>query len=1325
MSLQRTVFRFAVLWVIVLAGLAAVELHATEVNGSQSGTWTLGNSPYVVTGSIVVPAGATLTIEPGVEVRFNPGTALDVNGTLDARGTAGSKITFTSGSAYEPGAWTGLRFADGSGGTLSHVRVLYAGFDSPWGGRWSKAALRLDGNASPTVQYSEIAHSAGDGVRLYDTAAPALTNNTFAHLDWPVRLSTWSAMPSGMTGSTFTQVGYHGVRHDSPALPGGAQMSWRVLDGLPYSVGSFGIGPGAVLTVPAGLVVKVDDAAAVDVFGTLLASGAADQPIVFTAAADVLGGITHGDGAGSAAAGAWTGLRFADGSGGTLSHVRVLYAGFDSPSGGRWSRAALRLDGNASPTVQYSEIAHSAGDGVRLYDTAAPALSPNIVFAELSGYAVHNQGTANVDARHNWWGHATGPQHKDNPAGAGFEVTDLVDYAPYLSDRPELWAEAPGPTPPPPPLHSFQGYLDGDNPTGTHTVSIQSHGTMVLRVTTSEDLLLNPGIYLMDNDGETVLYSSNQSPDTTVEHQIYSLNPGAYTLLLHKDSRGWYLGSYHVEVSAVLTLGSEEEQGNNSREAAAPLTLGTPVSGLLGFRGQGIPLDIEDWYQFTLPEHGNLTMRVTTSGGQDGATGIHYTDGQLNLSRVAFFGVDDTTHALYGPRQGPGLDEEHVISALAPGDYLVKLEIDYRTHMYWGSYTLDILPAPFTRDPDPEPNDTFDAAATLYPGRAVTGNLGTRTGTGHQDLSDYWVFEHQGGELLLEVRTSGGEDHEDSGDGNLNLRHPGLQIFDASRSLVWGTTQGPGLTQRYELGDQEAGTYYLHLSKDTRAFYWGTYRVYVEGEYRGPGEPSPPDDGEPEADITVPDDYGTIQAAIDVADAGQTVFVRPAVYEENIRLKSGVTVIGAGAATTIIDGGGSNVVWGADEAHLRGFTLRNGGSAGVFAWSTSPIIEDCVITGSDQGIATAAQPVIRGNTIIGNSQWAIFVGSQTAEGAVSRPVITNNLIIGNVAQGITIFQAGGLVINNTIDANGESGLSLSAPAAPAQVDARIASKNAAENGSGFAPTAAVPVTIDVRNNIITNNGMYGIRGFPFDGEGQTIAYNNVWNNGWDDHSGIEPGGGSLAVDPLYIRPLASLVKPVAAKRAAPSPEDAAVLRNAANQAHRWRPRLERGVAARLAADVPAFDYGLQPGSPCRDAGDPDPIYQDADGTRNDMGAYGGPQPFGRQSPPVTAVTDAAELRPLPPRAALLPNYPNPFNSGTVIPFQLATAGRVRLDVYNLLGQRVRVLLDESVGAGLHQVRWDGRDAAGHAVTSGMYLYRLNVDAGKESRSMTRSMVLLR
>src|SRR5436190_22319610 len=80
---------------------------ATSISGNQGGTLFLTNSPYLVTGHLVVPPGQTLTIQPGVVLQFqNPDIGMFVDGTLIARGTSASPILFTSDEADKKrGQW--------------------------------------------------------------------------------------------------------------------------------------------------------------------------------------------------------------------------------------------------------------------------------------------------------------------------------------------------------------------------------------------------------------------------------------------------------------------------------------------------------------------------------------------------------------------------------------------------------------------------------------------------------------------------------------------------------------------------------------------------------------------------------------------------------------------------------------------------------------------------------------------------------------------------------------------------------------------------------------------------------------------------------------------------------------------------------------------------------------------------------------------------------------------------------------------------------------------------------------------------------------------
>ena len=107
----------------------------------------------------------------------------------------------------------------------------------------------------------------------------------------------------------------------------------------------------------------------------------------------------------------------------------------------------------------------------------------------------------------------------------------------------------------------------------------------------------------------------------------------------------------------------------------------------------------------------------------------------------------------------------------------------------------------------------------------------------------------------------------------------------------------------------------------------------------------------------------------------------------------------------------------------------------------------------------------------------------------------------------------------------------------------------------------------------------------------------------------------------------------------------------------------------------------------------------------------------------TAVEEgSSEAEALPEQPVLLANYPNPFNPVTHIRFVMPHESRVRLDVYDLAGQRVRRLMDRTVAAGRYEVAWDGRDASGFNAASGVYHAVLRDDG---DRRWSRAMTLIR
>ena len=107
------------------------------------------------------------------------------------------------------------------------------------------------------------------------------------------------------------------------------------------------------------------------------------------------------------------------------------------------------------------------------------------------------------------------------------------------------------------------------------------------------------------------------------------------------------------------------------------------------------------------------------------------------------------------------------------------------------------------------------------------------------------------------------------------------------------------------------------------------------------------------------------------------------------------------------------------------------------------------------------------------------------------------------------------------------------------------------------------------------------------------------------------------------------------------------------------------------------------------------------------------------TPIPTAVDE--DITEIPAQYELSQNYPNPFNPGTTIAFVIPKAQDVKLEIYNMLGRRVKTLVEDKMQAGAHKVAWDGTNDLGKAVASGTYIYKLRT----ESFTETKRLVLVR
>jgi len=103
----------------------------------------------------------------------------------------------------------------------------------------------------------------------------------------------------------------------------------------------------------------------------------------------------------------------------------------------------------------------------------------------------------------------------------------------------------------------------------------------------------------------------------------------------------------------------------------------------------------------------------------------------------------------------------------------------------------------------------------------------------------------------------------------------------------------------------------------------------------------------------------------------------------------------------------------------------------------------------------------------------------------------------------------------------------------------------------------------------------------------------------------------------------------------------------------------------------------------------------------------------------TEVEQGKELSTEPTTFALQQNYPNPFNPQTTIQYDLPAACKVTVEIFNAVGQRIRLLsVAQSQGPGFVQVAWDGRDERGEMMGTGIYLYRVTAMAANAGDNST-------
>jgi len=416
----------------------------TEVSGVilENTTWIVENSPYVVNGGISVSPDATLTIEPGVVIKFKlylgyP-SGMVINGNLDVQGTEANKVYFTSyaddiggdtngdGDASVPGPnnWKGIKVEINGQADIDNAVIRYGGYHVPncsysfcydalnnlgtlnltnseisYNGTGWYAIKQLSGplNIDSTVitdnggtgvsikggavqiNNSIISNNGGYGVGAGGNAELTLSNNIFENNSKDVYL-TGNAL---FSHSNNTSLGgnYRGFYMYSYNPPNGSV--WNE-DDMPYIVDTVAILSGSALTIEPGAVIKMGDASSfLWVLGVLNVQGTDENKVYFTSIKDnTVGGDTNGDEGNSVgSAGQWERIIINAGGLANIDNAIIRYGGF-KPSG-CVSQLCFGVINNAGTlNLTNSEIIDN--DWYGIYQTAGTAMIDSTIIARQS-----------------------------------------------------------------------------------------------------------------------------------------------------------------------------------------------------------------------------------------------------------------------------------------------------------------------------------------------------------------------------------------------------------------------------------------------------------------------------------------------------------------------------------------------------------------------------------------------------------------------------------------------------------------------------------------------------------------------------------------------------------------------------------------------------------------------------------------------------------------------------------------------------------------------------------------------------------------------------
>ncbi|OHB38481.1 MAG: hypothetical protein A2Y09_04135 [Planctomycetes bacterium GWA2_39_15] len=444
-------------WVFVIALCMAIipndPISAdTNVSGyiSADTTWTSANSPYVVTGNIVVKSGITLTIEPGITVKTDSGKSIQVDGTLITKGTSASKITFTKNSSSN---WGYILFSDSStdaaydtdgnytsGSILEYCVVEYAGGASVS----DNGAVRING-AHPLINYCTIKNNAASGIYVWSlsegTGTLKITNNTISNNSASNGGGIYSSASTSNSSSTVTISG-NTISNNTASSEGGGIYSYSssgysstvAISGNTISNNTASSNGGGIYSSCSGAYY-----AAVTISGNTIRNNTASsngggiysysysEPAYYIT---ISGNTISNNTASSSGGGIYT-----DGGNVTVSKNGLTVNSAKNASAVYYSKS----DNEDFTDFTYNTImgnkATYSSNTYTVYINSNYTFNYSNIFSNTSTYELWNgnsYGSSNLDAKNNWWG----TTDDSTIQGKIYDWIDdttkgLVDYSPF------------------------------------------------------------------------------------------------------------------------------------------------------------------------------------------------------------------------------------------------------------------------------------------------------------------------------------------------------------------------------------------------------------------------------------------------------------------------------------------------------------------------------------------------------------------------------------------------------------------------------------------------------------------------------------------------------------------------------------------------------------------------------------------------------------------------------------------------------------------------------------------------------------------------------